>query len=266
MRINIENDFVAQFLALVLSTLIIHSAYTLWVRPTAEAEISAAIELGEAAPRTVAIVLKDYEQETCLILFFWALGIIGVRTRLVARQERYSSQDFLSLSTGVTILPDDTREYARRLLTLPDDQRETLTPRAMLAGLQRFGATGDIGSASDAARQVSETEGDRLDSELSMVRYIVWAIPSIGFIGTVRGIGEALSKADEAVNGNIAGVTESLGVAFNSTFVALVLSIILMFLIHHLQVRQERLVLNADEHCERRLLSHFRSYTPSTGS
>ena len=55
------------------------------------------------------------------------------------------------------------------------------------------------------------------------------AIPSIGFIGTVRGIGEALSQAHVAVEGDIAGMTASLGVAFNSTFVALVVSIFLMF-------------------------------------
>ena len=58
-----------------------------------------------------------------------------------------------------------------------------------------------------------------------MIRYISWAIPSIGFIGTVRGIGEALAQADKAVQGDIAGVTQSLGVAFNSTFIALLISI-----------------------------------------
>ena len=64
-----------------------------------------------------------------------------------------------------------------------------------------------------------------------MIRYISWAIPSIGFIGTVRGIGEALGQADIAVQGDISGVTQSLGVAFNSTFIALLISIFLMFLV-----------------------------------
>ena len=45
----------------------------------------------------------------------------------------------------------------------------------------------------------------------------------------MRGIGEALAKADQAVQGDITGMTNSLGVAFNSTFVALIISIILMF-------------------------------------
>ena len=97
-------------------------------------------------------------------------------------------------------------------------------------------------------------ESDRLDSELSMVRYIAWAIPSIGFIGTVRGIGDALAQAYKAVEGDISGVTASLGVAFNSTFVALVLSIVLMFCLHQLQLTQERLVLDCQRYCDKRLL------------
>ena len=81
-----------------------------------------------------------------------------------------------------------------------------------------------------------------METELTIVRYIAWAIPSIGFLGTVRGIGTALGQAYQAVSGDIVGVTQSLGVAFNSTFVALVVSIFLMFLLHQLQLLQDRLV------------------------
>ena len=90
-----------------------------------------------------------------------------------------------------------------------------------------------------------------------MVRYIAWAIPSIGFLGTVRGIGDALGQAHQAVEGEIAGVTQSLGVAFNSTFVALLISIFLMFLLHQLQLNQERLVLETETYLDRNLIRHL---------
>jgi biopolymer transport protein ExbB/TolQ len=90
-----------------------------------------------------------------------------------------------------------------------------------------------------------------------MVRYIAWAIPSIGFLGTVRGIGDALGQAHQAVEGNISGVTQSLGVAFNSTFVALLISILVMFLLHQLQLRQERLVLETETYLDQHLITHL---------
>ena len=90
-----------------------------------------------------------------------------------------------------------------------------------------------------------------------MIRYIAWAIPSIGFIGTVRGIGGALGKANQAVAGDISGVTQSLGVAFNSTFVALLISIVLMFVLHQLQLAQERFVLDTQNYADRRVIRHL---------
>ena len=90
-----------------------------------------------------------------------------------------------------------------------------------------------------------------------MIRYISWAIPSVGFIGTVRGIGEALGQAHKAIEGDIMGVTRSLGVAFNSTLIALLISIVLMFLVHQLQQLQERYVLDAEAYCEAHLIRHL---------
>ena len=90
-----------------------------------------------------------------------------------------------------------------------------------------------------------------------MIRYLIWAIPSIGFIGTVRGIGQALSQADLALAGDITGMTDSLGVAFNSTFVALLISIILMFLLHQLQRLQDDAVVDTQAYCEKFLLTRI---------
>ena len=87
-----------------------------------------------------------------------------------------------------------------------------------------------------------------------MLRYLVWAIPSIGFIGTVRGIGVALRRADEALQGDISGVTSALGVAFNSTLVALIISIALMLMIHLLQSSQEGLILRLQTFCREQIL------------
>jgi len=57
----------------------------------------------------------------------------------------------------------------------------------LLAALERFGATRNIQDVSSSTHTMVTSEAERLESELSMIRYIAWAIPSIGFIGTVRG-------------------------------------------------------------------------------
>ena len=66
-------------------------------------------------------------------------------------------------------------------------------------------------------------------------------------------------SGSQAVEGDIAGVTQSLGVAFNSTFVALLISIVVMFMLHQLQLAQERLVLDTEDYCDNRLVRNLQS-------
>ena len=76
--------------------------------------------------------------------------------------------------------------------------------------------------------------------------------PALGFVGTVRGIGLALQGAELAVKGDTSAVTSGLGISFNSTLVALTLSIVLMYTLHEIQLAQERLVLDAENYAGRR--------------
>jgi biopolymer transport protein ExbB/TolQ len=167
-------------------------------------------------------------------------------------------RDLLGLPEGLPIGQEDIRLLAERLHALPLPTQDALLPRALLTAVERFAATGNVQHVSTAARDVCDSEGERMESELSTIRYIAWAIPSVGFIGTVRGIGDALGQAHRAVEGDITGVTSSLGVAFNSTFIALVISIVLMFFIHQLQLMQERLVLDTQSYVDRHFVRRLR--------
>ena len=258
------NEFFFQVVALMVSIIVVHAVYVTVVRPNADAVLNRAAEVAAAGgefvvPRTFFVVIKDFEQEACFILAFWALAIMGYKTASAMREARMLEMPLVSVSEGTRVLPGDAGQLARPLQSLPPRQQAYLLPRALNTALSRFQVTSSVEAATEAAHSVCEAESSRLDSELSMVRYITWAIPSIGFIGTVRGIGAALGQAHEAMAGDIAGVTASLGVAFNSTFVALLVSMVVMFVMHQLQLMQERLVLDAYAYSENRLLRFLKS-------
>ena len=256
-------EFVFQLFALLLSFLIVHTVYVTVVRPAATeiaAEQAAALEADPdyVPERSIYVLVKDYEQESCFVLLFWALAIMAFKAGQAVKERRLLEKTLVPVGDGISILPEDTREYSRPLQALPVRERRYLLPRVLLTALHRFRSTRDIQSVATTVRELCEQEADRLESELSMVRYIAWAIPSIGFIGTVRGIGQALGQAHKAVEGDISGVTDNLGVAFNSTFIALVLSIVLMFLMHQLQLTQERLSLDSQEYADEHLIAKLR--------
>ncbi len=261
---QLSGEFIYQIFALLIAIIVVHAVYVTGIRPGAAAAEAATQALIAANPdatpeRSLLVIIRDYEQEVCFILLFWAMALLALKVQSVNRQRQQLLQDLIPVAAGENIVPDDARNYARALEALPEPERDYLYPRALLTALRRFRATRSIQNTADAVTQVCEAEIERLESELSMVRYIAWAIPSIGFIGTVRGIGDALGLAHKAVEGDITGITASLGVAFNSTLIALILSILLMFMLYQLQLIQERLVLDTQMACDRGLIQNLQS-------
>jgi biopolymer transport protein ExbB/TolQ len=157
------------------------------------------------------------------------------------------------------ILPSDAREYLRTLEQMPPKERDSVVPRVLAAALKRFSATGNVQDASQTVHNVCESENNRLDAELAILRFSVWVTPALGFVGTVRGIGLALQGAELAVKGDTSAVTSGLGISFNSTLVALTLSIFLMYILHEIQLAQERLVLDAENYADEELISRLHS-------
>lgn len=264
MKDRLSAELAYQVVALLVSVILVHAVYVTVVRPqarAAEAERRAALAADpDAVPESsVWIIVRDFEQEAEFILVLWAMALLALKGASVRRERAVLRENLIPLAAGESVLPEDAREVARSIEALPEAERDCLYPRVLLTALHRFRSTRSIQDVSDAVSRVCDAESDRLDSELSMIRYIAWAIPSIGFIGTVRGIGQALEFAHKAVEGDISGVTASLGLAFNSTFVALVLSIVLMFLLYQLQLVQERLVLDTHTACDRQLIQNLKS-------
>jgi len=264
MKRAISIDFIFQLFSLFIAIIITHAVYVSVIRPNASAVLEEqAIQINTnpdyVPERSAYVVIRDFEQEACFILMLWAISLMGHKAYISAQERKMLQMDLIPINQGTSILPEDAREFSRPIQALPDIDQNYLLPRALLTALHRFRSTRNIQDVSNAVRAVCDSESERLDSELSMIRYIAWAIPSIGFLGTVRGIGQALGQAHKAVQGDIAGVTQSLGIAFNSTFVALLISIIVMFLMHQLQLAQERLVLDSESYCDARLVRHLQS-------
>lgn len=254
-------------LGLLASFILVGTIYGLIIRPGAEKAVLASsfgVDAGSGLSN-LFIILKDYEQQICLSLFLWGLMIVAYKYVQLRGEIRVADE-------YEPDLPDETaplasahaaginREMARVMAAKVDaDSRRPefqnrLLPYVVARGLERFHITGSVPEATETMMGRIAVASEQQESELSMLRYLVWAIPSIGFIGTVRGIGVALRRADEALQGDISGVTSALGVAFNSTLVALIISILLMLLIHLLQSSQEGLILRLQTFCREQIL------------
>jgi biopolymer transport protein ExbB/TolQ len=187
--------------------------------------------------------------------------VLAYKLGHISRERRLFKYDFIRIQPGERIIPEDALDRYKDLKTAIEREprwRERLLPECLLAALHRFHATSSVQDAANAIRERTELASDALDSQLSLVRYIAWAIPAIGFVGTVRGIGYALEFAEQAIHGDLSPVTQNLGLAFNATMVGLAMCIVLMFFLHMVQSRQEAFIIETQEFCRDKLIEVMR--------
>lgn len=257
-------DRASKLVVLVVIAVVVQLIYASYVRPTAEEWLTeqraiAATTPGYIPPRSLMVIIQDPEQEATIIVSIWAVILAFLRFRELKSQRQLLAAGYLKREGGTVILPSDAREYLRTFEQLPADQQNLVLPRVLSAALKRFGATGNVQDASQMVHNVCESENNRLDAELAILRFSVWVTPALGFVGTVRGIGLALQGAELAVKGDTSAVTAGLGISFNSTLVALTLSIVLMYILHEVQLAQERLVLDTENYVEEELITRLHS-------
>ena len=76
---DFPKDFLFQISSLLVSIVIVHTVYLLFIDPSAAVQMALADAENRAPDRTLAIILKDFEQETCIMLAIWALSIIYIK-------------------------------------------------------------------------------------------------------------------------------------------------------------------------------------------
>ena len=185
-----------------------------------------------------------------------AVGQLLQRRSHILREADGMNVALVGADEDTLLLPDDVKTARKQLQEIPEARRHSMPVRLLTVGLLRARASWSATDVSGAIEAEANLIQEEVATSYSNIRYLAWAIPSIGFIGTVLGIGWAMG--DMNFTGDDAGdplssAAKHLSVAFDTTFVALVLSLILMFLLHRVEAKDDRLLTGARSWCLRQL-------------
>ena len=245
------NKNVQKILALAISIIFVQVLYSFWILPNVRALELIAASTGSILPRNFFVIVKDLEQQVCFVLFLWGMYLCIDKLMEISAHSYLFDVDLLS---DIEDSANDIVSTLDSIDKLPEEIRDTPLVQITSSALRRYAITGSIQNASEAITPALDSMAIKNEAELSVIKYITWAVPSIGFLGTVRGIGQAMSEAESAVAGNIGPMTSSLGVSFNSTFVALMISVVLMMLVSYLQRSNDDQLVKVQEYCEKYLI------------
>jgi biopolymer transport protein ExbB/TolQ len=212
-------------------------------------------------------LLLGPEQVACYFCFTWAGFILLSRYFEVRRQRRAFGLDLLPTDEGVRILPEDARPLLRRLEHQTSHSGPMILANMIRLGLAKYATSKSSQDVSETVRTQADVEQGRLVSGMATVHYLAWAIPALGFLGTVRGLAGSLTMAnkvdEESLQLFLKQTTDHLTIAFDCTLIALLLSLFLMFLIHSVQRDEDALVIDCQEYCLEHLVNRLYDPEPS---
>lgn len=197
-----------------------------------------------------------------VLLTFWSLVVLIAKT--IAIRRRYKSLDatflpedaVLNTAEGIEEAIATSRATSKRL-------KDMILGHRIRRALEHFKATWNVKEVGDILHEESESDFSAVNSSYSMVRLFAWTIPILGFIGTVMGVSAAvggfasfLSAAREVsqITDALTGVTAGLSVAFDTTFVALLFSIIVMLAMSSVEKMEEDQLQLFEDYCQNHVL------------
>lgn len=177
-----------------------------------------------------------YIQMLTYFAFFWGWFEVREKLRAIARERRAFKLNIIPTSEKLVLLPEDVNNLKFKLIEFEKKEKYILSDLLKKA-CTKFRTTGSLSELIDIVSIQIEVSQEKSEGSQSIIRYLTWVIPSIGFVGTVLGISQALIVAN---SGDMDKITALLGVAFDTTLVALVLSIVIMWFVHKLQEETDR--------------------------
>jgi biopolymer transport protein ExbB/TolQ len=200
---------------------------------------------------------SGFIQALSYVLFIYGMLEIIRMSNEVTNEARALRMHLLPEKEQFVLSSDEVQQLKLKMIEVEKREVFLLTDLIKKA-CTKFRSNKSTSEAMEVVTNFSSVNLRRAESEQSMIRYIVWAIPSVGFVGTVIGIASSLSMANDITSSDgLDRITAALGIAFDTTLVALVLSLFVMYFYHRLQERVEALHANIESYVIENLVNRI---------
>jgi len=196
-------------------------------------------------------------------VFIW--GIIDIALKLLSfpREILALRQDWLPPRQGrepmsqAHVLLDEVRARPRWLL-------ESRVGRRLVTALEYVTERCSAKDYREHLRYLAEQDEDNSHSAYVLIRFVIGVTPVLGFLGTVIHFGTALSGISfNEMTEKLPVVVGEMGTAFNTTSVALIAAMTMMFSLFVCQRIERSLLRSVDRLVDRELLRRFEFKDPS---
>ncbi len=250
-RFTRVNSLLTLVLALVLSV-VFYASIILTIRST---------------PFAMMFLDRGFTPYVMVVLFAWSAVIIFFKWHKLQFQRQTLRLQITPTEPDFVLSTTTVGNVLGRMFEVVDDPKQFVLFNRVHVALSNLRNLGRVGDVDEMLQSQAELDQSGMDTSFSLVRGFIWAIPVLGFIGTVMGLsqavggfGEVLGKnaAPEQLASSLRVVTSGLATAFETTLVALVFALMLQLVVTFLQKNEEEFLDACAEYCQRHIVGKLR--------
>ena len=214
----------------------------------------------------------NYAESIC---FGFGVGILVLKYLKVRHQANALMLDVVPQNLGREINKSNIHVFIAHLYALPVKLRDSMMVNRIRKALELFEIRQVNADVSTMMENQSNIDGARIGGSFTMLRVLVWAIPILGFVGTVLGLSDAIGNFQGvmgASGGNaselmssMGKVTSGLGTSFDTTLLALIYAICLSIPLSSLQKIEEDNLNHIDAYCNDILMPRLNDGSNAAG-
>lgn len=220
--------------------------------------------------RIAAIYMRPTNQFAVIpatFFFFGGLAILFLKGRKIHFQQKALKLAAVPAEPEFVLTETTAATVLSRIHALVDHPRHFILLNRIDRALSNFKNIGQVNDVSSILRTQAENDEDQVASSYTVVNGLVWAIPVLGFIGTVLGLSLGIGRFTstlqaagdlEQIRASLQGVTSGLATAFESTLVALTFTLILQLAITFQQKREMAFLDECNDYCHSHIVSKLR--------
>lgn len=197
------------------------------------------------------------------LLMFWSFAIIALKWLGMKQQKEAMLLDVLPTEVAEEITVDSLNKFVKHIQSLPVGGSESFLINRVLRGIEHFRVRKSAAETVTMMESQSAIDANNIAGSYTILKVFIWALPILGFIGTVVGVSSAVaslaSSLDSAsdmtaMKSSLNAVFSGLGTAFDTTLLALIMSMIVKIPTSAMQKSEEDLITAVDEYCNENLL------------
>jgi biopolymer transport protein ExbB/TolQ len=205
-----------------------------------------------------------------VFLSSWCLAILIIKNSKLKLQKKALKLNLVPQERNFVLAPNTATEILNAMYEKADAPKRFMLLNRIERSISNLRNIGRVSDVAEGLRAQADNDEIYMESTYNLLRGFIWAIPVLGFVGTVLGLSQAVGGfgavvsqgADiEKLKTSLGGVTSGLAIAFETTLIALVAALIIQLIMGFVKQKEEDFLDECSDYCHENIISKLKTIT-----